>query len=334
MRPVRTDRRGVEGPTPGQARGPAWRRTSHGYYVPADVDAGRPEQRILEASVVVPDRYAITGWAALRWWTGSPWFAGRDAEGGTLPVTVVTATHGVRPQPGISISEECVHRADVTVVDGVPVIRPCAAVSFEVRRRCRDLVSAVICIDLACYTDVISLAEQAAYVEAQHGRTGVPRHREALGLADENCWSPQETRMRLRWVLDAELPRPRSNVPVFDGSGRHLGTPDLIDAVAGVVGEYDGAAHLTADRRLQDVGREELFRDHGLEYVTMMAGDTGFVPRLRRAYRRAESRRPGVGGRRWTVEPPAGWTSTASVADRRRLDEDQRVRFLRYRRAA
>ena len=39
-------------------------------------------------------------------------------------------------------------------------------------------------------------------------------------------------------------PRPLCNVPVFDRFGQHIGTPDLLDPVAGVVGEYDGALHL------------------------------------------------------------------------------------------
>ena len=55
--------------------------------------------------------------------------------------------------------------------------------------------------------------------------------------------------MRLVWELDAGHPRPLCNVPLFDRHGRHLATPDLVDPGAGVVGEYDGAVHLTGAQR-------------------------------------------------------------------------------------
>ena len=48
--------------------------------------------------------------------------------------------------------------------------------------------------------------------------------------------------------------------PIFDGHGRHIGTPDLLDPVAGVVGEYDGALHLAGEQRARDVRRAEAFR--------------------------------------------------------------------------
>src|SRR5690349_20477059 len=88
VRPVRRDLAGIDGPTPGQARGPAWRRTSQGFYVPAGVYGAQPEQRILEASVVVPPHGAVTGWAALRW-LGALWLSGVDFLGEPQPVPIL-----------------------------------------------------------------------------------------------------------------------------------------------------------------------------------------------------------------------------------------------------
>ena len=102
--------------------------------------------------------------------------------------------------------------------------------------------------------------------------TGVPLVRQALLLAGEDSRSPQATRMRLVWVIDAELPRPLCNRPVFDLAGRLLGYPDLFDPVGGVVGEYDGADHKDIDRPRSDVAREQVFRDHGLEYFAVASG--------------------------------------------------------------
>lgn len=70
--PVRPDPRGVRGPTPKQARGPYWRRTSRGLFVPAEVDGGLPEQRVVEAAAVLPAFGGVTGWGALRW-MGAQW---------------------------------------------------------------------------------------------------------------------------------------------------------------------------------------------------------------------------------------------------------------------
>lgn len=58
VRPMRLDPTGVTGPTRGQARGPHYRQTSHGWYVPSEVDEAPVEQRILEQSMRVIRRGA------------------------------------------------------------------------------------------------------------------------------------------------------------------------------------------------------------------------------------------------------------------------------------
>lgn len=284
--------------------------------------------------MVAPPGCAVTGWAAIRWWSQSRWFAGVDAGGHARPVTIVTSTFGGRSQPGIELCQEGFPYDDVVEHDGVPVTRPCCAVSFEVRRRTDRLADAVAVIDMACAADLVSLEELAAYAAGQQGWTGVPLLRRALALADENSWSPQESRTRVAWIVDAELPRPRCNTPVFDRAGRHLATPDLLDPVVGLVAEYDGSDHLDAPRRLHDVRREELLVRHGLEYVTNLAGDRGhqgFTGRLLRAYARARAARDRQDPVGWTVEPPPRWVPTDTVERRRALTDAQRARLLRYR---
>ena len=54
--------------------------------------------------------------------------------------------------------------------------------------------------------------------------------------------------MRLVWVMDAGLPTPLCNEPVFSLDGQLLGYPDLFDPEAGSVGEYDGADHKDGKR--------------------------------------------------------------------------------------
>jgi hypothetical protein len=156
-----------------------------------------------------------------------------------------------------------------------------------------------------------------------------------MGFADENTWSPQEVTMRLIWQRDAGLPRPLMNTPVFDLSGRHIGTPDLLDVEAGVVGEYNGELHLEGTRRAIDVRREEAFRNVGLECFTMLAGDSANRPLMAARMIAARDRAGWIpeGRRAWTIVPPPWWIQTLTVDQRRSLSEGQRRRLLRNRAA-
>lgn len=333
--PVRIDAAGTSGPPRKVARGKGWRRTSHGFYVPSDVSNELVEQRIAEASVLVPPGCAITGWAALRW-CGGRWFEGTTASGDLRPVVIAVGTADIRKQPGVEPSGEGLNARMVTVIDGVPVTLSVYSVSFEMRYAESDRAAAAV-LDLAAYSDLVSIEEQSAFLTpGQNGWTGVPRARRGVPMADENTWSPREPWMRFLWEAEPVLGRPLCNRPLFDLDGRHIGTPDLIDPRSGVAGEYEGGHHLAGEQRAKDVVREAHLRDHGLESVTMLAGDTteptGFLRRLHAAYARARLIRPE--DRRWTLEQPSWWVPAGTVAQRRALSEDQRERFLRYRRAS
>jgi hypothetical protein len=334
--PVRVDPTGRNGPTRNQARGPHWRASSHGFYVAAGVDRARVDQRVVEAAAALQEDWGgVTGWAALAW-SGASWFDGTPWGGGTprLVTLAVGGNRWTRPQETFETSEERLAPHDLLVVDGVRLTTAARSVCFEMRyaKTERD---AAISLSMACFDDVVSLDEAAAYAATIPGWTGIPKARDALGLAVENAWSPREVAMAHVWMLDADLPRPLHNVPVFGPGGRFLGTPDLIDPAAGVAGDYDGTLHLAGERRSKDVVRTELFRAHGLECVTMLAGDfpdpSTFVRRLHAAYDRAadvpESRRL------WTIERPDWWIDTTTVDARRSLTASQRARLLRYRAA-
>jgi hypothetical protein len=183
-----------------------------------------------------------------------------------------------RPQPGTALSQERLHPAEI--------------------------------LDLAAYSDLVSIEEAAAYAAIHSGWTGSPQARDALVLADENAWSPPEVPMRLIWVLDAGFPRPVCNRPLFDRSGRHIGTPDIFDPESGTAGEFDGEPHLSRERRSHDLRREALFRGHGLEYFTVLGNELPerqmLVERMAGARARALWLPPER--RTWTLTPPAWWT--------------------------
>jgi hypothetical protein len=300
--------------------------------VPSEVDGSVPEQRIVEAAAVLPAYGGVTGWAALRW-MGASWMTGLAPDGTRLPVVLATAGDDIRPQPGIHVSAERLNPTELMVHDGVRVTIPVRSVCFEMRYAV-SVRAAVVAADMAMQADLVSLDELWVFVATQSGWTGVPRCRDGLLLAHENSWSPRETsHLRLVWVLDAGLPRPLCNVPVFDRSGRHIGTPDLLDEEAGVVGEYDGSLHLQGSQRARDVRREEAFRSVGLEYFTVVAADAldraAVVRRMRATRARARFDAPTT--RDWTVVKPSWWIPTETVEQRRALTADQRERLFRNR---
>lgn len=287
------------------------------------------EQRIAEAAAILPSFGGVTGWAALRW-LGGLWFDGVAPDGrSVLPVTLATGEADVRAQAGIRISAERLGPDELTIHDAVPITTALRSVTFEMRYAA-SMRAAVVVADMAMHADLVSPRELVAWATVNRGWTGCPQLRDALPLVDENSWSPREVRLRLLWMLDAELPRPRCNVPVFDRSGHHIATPDLLDVEAGVVGEYDGSVHLTGEVRGRDVRREAALRDVGLEYFPAVAADWAhpdqLVERMRAARRRA--RFEDARSRAWTIEPPPGWIPTETVDQRRALTTSQRARLL------
>ncbi len=318
MRPTRVDPSGERGPTKSQAVGPRWRRTSRGFYVPADVDVDVPEQRILEASMRLPEGGAVTGWAACRL-LGANFFDGLGRDGvTTLPVPLCLADRGqLKAEPGVVRYRDRLDPAEVVRRAGIPCATPVRAL-FDVARYAPSLREAVVAIDMMAAAELVSIRQLTDYVSGKARWRGVPLVRRALRLASEHSRSPNETRMRLVWLLDAGLPSPLVNQPVFDRSGRLLGIADLLDAKAGVVGEYDGADHRTARRHSRDVARSDRFRRAGLEYFTITGPDLAdrrlMVRRMQATRDRAawlsESERA------WTLEPPFGSGRELSLDER------------------
>ncbi|MEP9363444.1 hypothetical protein ABLE68_10810 [Nocardioides sp. CN2-186] len=223
--------------------------------------------------------------------------------------------------------------SEFVVVDGLSVSVPVRSVLFEMRYA-KDERAAALQLSMAAYDDLVSIEEASAFATpGLNGWIGIPKARAGIFLAEENCWSPQELLMVLTWQLDAGFPRPLCNHPVFDLDGRHIGTPDLLDVEAGVVGEYDGKIHLAGDRRAVDLEREGAFRRAGLEYFTVVAADLASPERIvqRMAEARSRARWERESARAWTVAPPAWWVPTVTVAQRRALTDAQRARFLRRR---
>jgi hypothetical protein len=291
------------------------------------------DQRILEASMALPAYGGVTGWAGLRW-AGGAWFGGLGVGGLPRPVTLA-AGPAIRAQPGIAVSAERLDPLLLTLVDGVRITIPVRSVDFEMRYA-EGLWAAVEVLDMAAYSDLVSIDEMWRYALAHSGWTGIGQERHAIALADENSWSPEETWTRLVWVVVAELPPlVLCNRPLFDRRGNFIGTPDLIDEEAGLIIEYEGTVHLDKARRGSDVKREAQFRGHGLEYMAVVGADhassSALAARMHEARSRARFAAPSV--RDWTLDTPHWWRPTHSVQLRRGIPPAERRRLLGYRAA-
>jgi hypothetical protein len=282
------------------------------------VDATVPEQRVVEQAARVQPSGAVTGWGSLRL-HGGRFFDGRGVDGlSRLPVPVLSGPGGrARCDGDISVSREPLPPSEVVTRCGVPVTVVERAL-FDEMRRVDDWREAVVAMDMAAAAGLVSIAQMQAYSVL---RTSWRRARlvgRALGYADEHSRSPNEVRMRLVWEVDAGLPRPLTNREIFTRDGKLVGVADLLDPVAGVVGEYDGANHLRTRRRSRDICREEVMRRLGLEYLDVVRPDladpAALAERMRSTRDRSAFADPAQ--RPWTIVPPPGWPREQSLDER------------------
>jgi hypothetical protein len=188
---------------------------------------------------------------------------------------------------------------------------------FDAMRSAPDLREAVVAMDMVAAAELTSIRRVSDFCLTRARWNGVPQVRAALALASEDSLSPNETRMRLVWMLDAGLPMPEVNKPVYDLTGRLLGTADILDLEAGLVGEYDGEEHRHVRRHAHDVGREDSLRGHGLEVFRVTGPDMSdrrlLVERMLGARSRAKWLPPGR--RAWTIEAPYGLEPAPTLDD-------------------
>jgi hypothetical protein len=308
--PVPIDPLGLHGPTRGRAGGPHWRRVGTGLYVPSIVDGSRPEQRAVEATAAVSGPAWLTGWAALGL-AGAAFFDGRGRNGSPRPAHVAVGPGpGRRTPPGVVLSYEMLAAEELGEVGGIPVVKPVRAIFDELRRPPHDR-EAVVAGDMALAAGVVLLDDVRAYTSLRASWRRASWAARALEHVSERSRSPHETRLRLVWTLDAGLPAPLVNQPVFTLDGDFVCMADLFDRDAGLVVEYDGAEHRRARRHARDVARTEKIRDVGLETTSVTGLDIDnrrlVVGRLLAARKRAAFRPEDQ--RRWTLEEPAGWVS-------------------------
>lgn len=277
-----------------------WEQRFQGVHSSIERPPMDPLVRIIDAVPLLPEGAALGGWAAA-FLLGASDLDGLERDGLTpQPITVcLQPAVQVRPRAGIVQLRSAFRDDEVRMVDDVPVLQPIRT-CFDLARRATDLAEAVVGIDAMLRADLIDLDELHDYVQRHPRWRGRPRAQRAANLADRRARSTQESRFRVLWIIDAGLPAPEVNVPLFaKNTGALVAIPDLLDPEAGLVGEFDGGHHRQLEQHTADNAREEELERHGLIVVRATSLDLS-VHRRRTVHRLRQSRARGLARDRQT----------------------------------
>jgi hypothetical protein len=187
----------------------------------------------------------------------------------------VDATHPIelvgvkcRPQRGLIPRQERHADDEVTRAFGLPVTTRLRT-AFDLGRH-QSRPQALARLDALMWTRRFSIDAVGELAGRYPRARGTRQLRELLPLVDGGADSPRESRIRL-WLIDAGMPIPQTQIPVFDG-GRAVAYLDMgwEDVKVGV--EYDGDHH-RKDRRqyVKDIHRLRMLEELGWIIVRVIA---------------------------------------------------------------
>jgi hypothetical protein len=146
------------------------------------------------------------------------------------------------PPAGIVARNERVADDEIASMDGV-LVTTAARTAFDLGRH-QPRTRAVACMDALMRAMPFSSEEVLLLAERHRGARGVKRLKDALPFVDAGAASPRETWLRLIYI-DGGLPKPTTQIPIFDVDGALLRTVDMGWEEFKVVSEYDGDQHRT-----------------------------------------------------------------------------------------
>lgn len=217
----------------------------------------------------------------------------------------VDLLHDNRRAPtGIQAHRDRVEEDEIELMAGMTVTSPV--------RTALDLgcwyptITAVAAIDdLARHTG-IKAADVEALSSRYSGRRGIARARLAVDLFDAGAQSPKESWLRVV-LLQAGLPRPRTQIPVEDEFGNVISYLDMGWEDVKVAVEYDGEQHRSDRRQYSwDVRRLERLERLGWIVIRVLAEDR--PAEVMHRVRAALGRR--MGGPPHTRDRMGGWPRT------------------------
>ena len=206
---------------------------------------------------------------------------------GTIAGTAAAALHGAKWIDD-NVTVELIHanprapqgvltRRDILLEDEVQTLAGRAVTTpertaFDIGRRAPHR-RAVAQLDALARATGFKVGDVLAMARCHRGARGLRQLETVLEIVDPGAQSPRESYLRLL-LIDAGLPRPHTQIPVFGVDGLliaylDMGWPDLM-----VAAEYDGDHH-RVDRHqyLKDIRRLELLERLGWLIVRVVAED-------------------------------------------------------------
>lgn len=222
------------------------RITRGAYASPLDADALRRRAETLLA--VLPSRAVVCRRTAAWLWGLDVLPPGQTEAKWPVEIVVPAGTSPPR-RPGCRSYQADLPPEDVTEVAGVRVTSK-ERTALDCARFAQRM-EAVAAVDqfLRCGVDLAALRDRAATLA---GQRNTARLRDVIDTADPGAASPGESWTRTL-VVDAGLPRPRTQVPVRLPADRHAFL-DMALAEYGTGIEYDGAQHHS---RREDMRHDE-----------------------------------------------------------------------------
>jgi hypothetical protein len=201
-----------------------------------------------------------------------------------VPVELVH--RNARAPAGVVTRRDVLLDGEVQTIAGRRVTTP-ERTAFDIGRRW-PLRSAVAQLDSLTRVTGLKVDDVARMVECHRGVRGLRQLETALELVDAGAQSPRESYLRLL-LIEAGLPRPQTQIPVFDADGVAVAYLDLGWEQYMVAVEYDGDHH-RADRAqyVKDIRRLEMLERMGWLIIRVVAEDrpADIVRRVRHALER------------------------------------------------
>jgi hypothetical protein len=193
---------------------------------------------------------------------------------GPLEVVVHRAEPTPRRRPHGRRPEVITHRY---ILDRSETVQLHGLLVTDVARTWFDLARVLSMADLVAAGDSLlrgpaSSTALSRAVEANSRRPGAKKAQRALPLLNGRSRSRPESHMRYA-LVNAGLPTPKVNEPIYDEHGEWLAEPDLAYDDVRIALEYNGVDHATAPRMRRDMTRAVDMVDRG-GWLTLSFGPT------------------------------------------------------------
>jgi hypothetical protein len=221
------------------------------------------ELRLAAVRLVMPVRATACGLTAA-------WIYGADVRRESDLDVCISCPKGsrIRSRVGLRVCQETLDESDITLIDGLRVTTPLRT-AFDCARWLKG-VERVVVVDALAHAQLVAIEEIRAYISGKHRLRNLRRAESVLDLADALAESPMETRIRVL-LIEWGLPRPVSQLNVYDQHREFIGRLDLAYPEAKVAVEYDGAQHW--EQRRADDRRRDRLRAQGWVVLVYSAED-------------------------------------------------------------